>query len=75
MYLLDITKNTFNESQDIEHLVKLVSCLKVDWENLPKKRSLVYNLKLQNFKMVLYSDSKFDEWDDEEDIVMVQKKC
>lgn len=66
-------EHTFNESQDIEHLVKLAdACLKVDWENLPTKRDpLVYEAKGYSKKTNwggIYSGSRFDEWDDDEDI-------
>lgn len=71
-------EHSFNESQDIEHLVKLANaCLLVDWENLPTKRDpLVYESKgYKNWKVKstksnisgIYSGSRFDEWDDEED--------
>lgn len=63
-------EHTFNESQDIEHLVKLANaCLKVDWENLPTKRDpLVYEAKEYKTSKWsgIYSGSKFDEWDDED---------
>jgi hypothetical protein len=65
-------EHTFNESQDIEHLVKLAdACLKVDWENLPTKRDpLVYEAKgsTKTNWGGIYSGSRFDEWDDDEDI-------
>jgi hypothetical protein len=66
-------EHTFNESQDIEHLVKLAdACLKVDWENLPTKRDpLVYEAKGYSKKTNwggIYSGSRFDEWDDDEDV-------
>ena len=65
-------EHTFNESQDIEHLVKLAdACLKVDWENLPTKRDpLVYEAKEYKTSKWsgIYSGSRFDEWDDDEDI-------
>lgn len=65
-------EHTFNESQDIEHLVKLANaCLKVDWENLPTKRDpSVYEAK--EYKQsttnwgAIYSGSRFDEWDDDD---------
>ena len=64
-------EHTFNESQDIEHLVKLANaCLLVDWENLPTKRDpLVYEAKgyTKTNYAGIYSGSRFDEWDDEED--------
>ncbi len=60
-------EHTFNESQDIEHLVKLAdACLKVDWENLPTKRDpLVYETKGYTNYTGIYS-GEF-EWDDEEE--------
>jgi hypothetical protein len=65
-------EHTFNESQDIEHLVKLAdACLKVDWENLPTKRDPnVYDAKGYSKKTNyagVYSGSRFDEWDDDDD--------
>jgi hypothetical protein len=63
-------EHTFNESQDIEHLVKLANaCLKVDWENLPTKRDPnVYEAKEYKTSKWsgIYSGSRFDEWDDED---------
>jgi hypothetical protein len=66
-------EHTFNESQDIEHLVKLAdACLKVDWENLPTKRdpnvyeAKEYKKSTDNWGGI-YSGSRFDEWDDEEE--------
>ena len=64
-------EHTFNESQDIEHLVKLANaCLLVDWENLPTKRDpLVYEAKgyTKTNYAGIYSGSRFDEWDDEDE--------
>jgi hypothetical protein len=64
-------EHTFNESQDIEHLVKLANaCLLVDWENLPTKRDPnVYEAKEYKTSKWsgIYSGSRFDEWDDEEE--------
>lgn len=59
-------EHTFNESQDIEHLVKLAdACLKVDWENLPTKRDpSVYEPK---YKSTYTISSRFDDWDWDED--------
>lgn len=64
-------EHSFNESQDIEHLVKLAdACLKVDWENLPTKRNPnVYEAKEYKTSKWsgVYSGSRFDEWDDLEE--------
>lgn len=61
-------EHTFNESQDIEHLVKLAdACLKVDWENLPTKRDPnVYEAKQSKSTWGGIYSSRFDEWDDED---------
>jgi hypothetical protein len=61
-------EHTFDENQDIEHLVKLAdACLKVDWENLPTKREPnVYEPK--SYKKTGYGvfGSRFDYWDEED---------
>ncbi len=63
-------EHSFNESQDIEHLVKLGNaCLKVDWENLPTKRDpSIYEPKEYKKYTSVYSEvySDNDDWYDEE---------
>ena len=54
-------EHTFHETQDIEHLSKLVNaCINIDWENLPVKRD---PNEIPSYGVGRYKYNKNNSWD------------